>query len=172
MKESDLNKLLTNPNLVQEKINNFLKNKILKKQSIDKDEIHGHTLKSDHNLRFISGNITLGFLDWAIVGCYYACYHAALSLILTKGYSSKNHLATLNVLIKEFYKKGLDKDDLELISNFLDYQDVLFYVESKNKREDAAYSTKIKFEKNEAEQLRIKAVMFVSKIKSMIENLY
>ena len=52
----------------------------------------------------------------------------------------------------------------------LDYQDVLFYVESKNKREDAIYSTKTKFEKQEVEQLRIKTVLFVNKIKSILKD--
>ncbi|MDO8656989.1 MAG: hypothetical protein Q7K45_07170 [Nanoarchaeota archaeon] len=87
---------------------------------------------------------------------------------MTKGYTSKNHLATLCILIKEFYQQGLSLEDIETISNFLDYQDVLFYVESKNKREDATYSSKIKFTKEEVESLRIKAVLFVSKIKEMV----
>jgi len=57
-----------------------------------------------------------------------------------------------------------------MLSQLLDYQDVLFYVESKNKREDATYSTKTKFDKPEVEQLRIKAALFVSKIKSILKN--
>ena len=43
-------------------------------------------------------------------------------------------------------------------------------VESKNKREDATYSTKILYTKKEAEQLRIKATLFVSKIKELVKN--
>ena len=87
---------------------------------------------------------------------------------MKSGYSSKNHLATLCVLIQKYYRKELNKEDIELIAHFLDYQDLLFYVESKNKREDAAYSTKVAFEKKEVEQLRIKAVLFVSKVKSIL----
>jgi len=41
-------------------------------------------------------------------------------------------------------------------------------VESKNKREDAAYSTKTKFTINETKLLKTKAALFVSKIKSII----
>ena len=167
MKEYDLNKLLSNSQLVEEKISEFIEEKTLKMQPAEEEEVKGHMLKADHNLRFVSENIRLGFLDWAITGCYYACYHAALSLIITKGYTSKNHLATLCVLIKHFYQKGLGKEDIEILSGLLDYSDLLFYVESKNKREDAAYSTKTKFDKKEAEQLRIKAAMFVTKIKAM-----
>lgn len=170
MKEYDLNNLLNNLNIVKEKIEDFLKTGILKKQKIEKEEIKGHILKAEHNLRFVKENINLDFLDWAITGCYYACYHVALSLILTKGFSSKNHLATLCILIDKFYQKGLSKEDIETISEFIDYHDLLFYIESKNKREKATYSTKTSFDKKEAEKLRVKAALFVSKIKSIIEN--
>ncbi|MFH0869417.1 MAG: HEPN domain-containing protein [archaeon] len=168
MKEYDLNKLLRDKDLVDEKIKEFQAKGTLKTVKEDTYELQGHLLKADHNLRFVSENMRMGFNDWAITGCYYACYHAALALILTKGYFSKNHLATLCVLIKEFYKNGLNQEDIQILSQLLDYQDVLFYVESKNKREDATYSTKLKFDKSEVEVLRIKAALFVSKIKSMI----
>ena len=98
-----------------------------------------------------------------MTGCYYTCYHAALALIQTKGYTSKNHLATLCVIIKEFYRKELTKEDIEILSNFMDYEDILFYVETKNKREDATYSTKTLFDKKEIERLRIQAALFVNK---------
>jgi len=83
---------------------------------------------------------------------------------------TKESLATLCVIIKEFYKKELTKEDLEILSNFLDYEDVLFYVEIKNKREDATYSTKTLFDKKEVERLRIQATMFVNKIKDILKE--
>jgi len=171
MKEYDLRQLINTPELVNEKIAEFARKEILRKQAIDSAEINGHILKAENNLRFVSEIIKLKFYDWAITGCYYACYHAASALILEKGYSSKNHLATLCVLIKEFYKKGLTAEDIELFSQFLDYQDVLFYVESKNKRENATYSTKTIFEKNEAEKLRINASIFINKLINIIKNI-
>jgi len=170
MREYDLNHMLKNPDLVDVKIKEFLENKVIKKQNVDFEEIKGHILKADNNLRFVLENIRLGFLDWAIAGCYYACYHAALGVILTKGYSSKNHLATLCILIKYLYKKELNEKDIKTLSEFIDYQDLLFYVESKNKREDATYSTKSKFDKNEVERLRIKAVLLVAKFRSILEK--
>ena len=103
-----------------------------------------------------------------ITGCYYASYHSALALILTKNYSSKNHLATLLILIKEFYKKGLNKQEIEDLAKLLDYQDILFYVESKDKRERATYTTKINYDKKEVEELKLKSSLFVSKIKNML----
>lgn len=170
MREHDLKQLLENKELLDSKIEEFLAKKILFKQRQDNEEAQGHLQKAEHNLRFIHENLKLGFLDWSITGCYYACYHAALALIITKGYSSKNHLATLCVIIKEFYKKDLTKEDIEILSNMLDYQDVLFYVESKNRREDATYSTKTRFSKQEVEQLRIKANSFVTKIKNILNE--
>ena len=142
----------------------------MKLQKHNIEEIEGHILKAEHNLTFVKDNIKLNHLDWAITGCYYASYHAASALIMTRDYASKNHLATLLILTKEFYKKELTREDIKNFAELLDYQDILFYVESKNKREDATYSTKILYTKEEAEQLRIKATLFVSKIKELIKN--
>ncbi|MFA6089128.1 MAG: HEPN domain-containing protein [Candidatus Woesearchaeota archaeon] len=168
MKQYDLDKYLNNSKLLDEKIDEFIKKGILKIEKQNNDEIQGHLLKSGRNLKFVNDVIKLNYFDWAITGCYYASYHSALALILTKNYSSKNHLATLLVIIKEFYNNGLDKEDIQTLINLLDYQDILFYVESKNKREDATYSTKTNYTKQEVEQLRIKATFFVSKIKSIL----
>lgn len=170
MKEYDLQKLINNTEIVEERIKEFMEKNVLFKQDVDKEEIKGHILKSESNLRFVATITKEKFFDWALTGCYYTCYHAALALIQTKGYTSKNHLATLCVIIKEFYKKELTREDIELLSNFLDYEDVLFYVETKNKREDATYSTKTLFDKKEVERLRIQATMFVNKIKDILSE--
>ena len=55
-----------------------------------------------------------------------------------------------------------------MLSKFLDYHDIMFYVESKNKREDATYSTRLLFDKKEVEDARLKAVLFVNKIKGIL----
>lgn len=99
MKEYDLNKLLNDESLVETLIQRFMKEGILMKQREDIYEIKGHISKAEHNLRFVVENVKLDFIDWAITGCYYASYHAALSLLMKRGYSSKNHLATLCILI-------------------------------------------------------------------------
>ncbi len=109
--------------------------------------------------------------DWCITGCYYAVYHAALALLIQKGYTSKNHDATLCILIKKYLNQDINEKDIELINSFfLDYQDLLFYVQSKNKREEASYSTRKIFDKNTVEDLRIKAILFIDKAKEIIEN--
>ena len=171
MKAYDLNKLLENKEFLQAKINEFLKKEIIKEQPVILEEIKGHIAKAENNLIFVKDNIRLGHFDWCITGCYYASYHAVLALIMTKGYSSKNHLATLCMLIREFYKQGIDKEDIQLMDSlFIDYHDLIFYVASKNKREDATYSSKRAYDKNMAEELRIKASLFIDKLKHIIEN--
>ena len=164
----ELNVYLNDEEKLNNKLNELINNKTIKQQDIDEDEIRGHIMKSVHNLKFITDNIKLKYFDWAIIGCYYASYHSALALILTKNYSSKNHLATLLILIKEFYNRGLNKQELEDLAKLLDYQDILFYVESKDKREKATYTTRINFDKKEVEEIKLKSSLFVSKIKNML----
>ncbi len=166
-----LNKLLSSDAIVSEKIKQYLADRTISKASPDKQEIKGHLMKADHNLKFVSDNIGLGHFDWCITGCYYAVYQAALALIISKGYYSKSHDATLCILIKEYYGKGVSADEIELLNKFfLDYQEILFYVQSKEKREDASYSTRIMFDKPIVNEFRIKAALFVDKTKQIMES--
>lgn len=167
----DLNRLIKDSALVNYKIENYIEKGILKKQPLDKSEIEGHIEKAKHNLDFVLDNMRMNHYDWCITGCYYAVYHAALALLIQKGYTSKNHDATLCILIKEYLNQDINEKDIELINSFfLDYQDLLFYVQSKNKREEASYSTRKIFDKNTVEDLRIKAILFIDKAKEIIEN--
>jgi uncharacterized protein (UPF0332 family) len=96
-------------------------------------------------------------------------YHSALALALSKGYSSKNHDATLCILIKEFYNKGVNEEDLELFNQlFISYIDLIVYIEAKNKREEATYSTKYEFTKETVEDLRDKTIQFTSKSQEIL----
>ncbi len=169
MQEYDLHKLMNSKELLSERIQYFTEKSILKNQDVDKEEIKGHLLKAEHNLRFAT-TLSEEFLDWVIAACYYSSYHAAIALLLTKGFSSKNHLATLCILIREFYGNGLNKEDITALSQLLDYKDILFYVESKNKREHATYSAKIAFDKKDVDPLKMKAALFVSKIKTLLKG--
>lgn len=171
MKEFDLKLLINKKDFLNQKIEEFKKDKILKKQMPDKEEVKGHIEKAMHNLNFVKDNLRMGYKDWCVTGCYYASYHMVLALIMTKGYASKNHLATLCVLIKEFYQNGIEMEDIEMINNlFIDYQDLIFYVESKNKREEATYSSKKIYDEKMVETLRVKTVLFANKVKELIST--
>ena len=166
-----LNKLLTDFAIVSEKMKQYLSDGTIKNAQANAEEVKGHLLKADSNLRFVHDNLKLGYFDWCITGGYYAVYHAALALSILKGYYSKSHDASLCILIKEYYKRGISAEEITLLNKFFfDHQEILFYVQSKQKREDATYSTKIKFDKSIVEELRLKAILFVDKSKQIIAN--
>ena len=171
MNEKQLKKLLDNSNIVDKKIDFYIKKKALVKQEFDEAEMKGHIEKAEHNFNFIQDILKQDYTDWAIVGCYYANYHIALALLLKKGFSSKNHDATLCILIKHYYLNGLSREDIELINKtYLDNNDILFYVQSKQEREKASYSSQIIFDKNLVSDLRLKTLLFVNKGKEIIEK--
>lgn len=169
MDETELKKLLKDEKYLQYKIDLYITTKVINQQEITLGEIQGHMQKSEHNLLFVKDN-SVKYSDWAIVGCYYSAYHAALALILNKGFSSKNHDATLCLLIKYYYK-DLTEEELELLNFiYLDNQDILFYVESKQEREKASYSSQLEFDKKRIKDLLMKTVLFVNKCKEILKN--
>ena len=167
MDEKELKRLLEDKEYLERRILFYQKNNILF-QSDSKYEIKGHLEKARHNLSFLK-EIKSEYNDWMLVACYYAAYHAALALILSRGYFSKNHDATLCILIKEFYTTELSKEDI-LLLNLFDAQELLFYVESKQKREEASYSTKTKFDIQEVNSLKLKTTFFINKAQKIIES--
>ena len=122
-------------------------------------------------MEFVTDISKKKYSDWIITGCYYVIYHAVLSLILNKGYNSKNHDATLCVLIKEYFNEKINLEEIKLINKlFIDYNDLIFYVHSKNKRQEATYSTKYNFSVSLMENLIQKARFFVSKVEAILFN--
>ena len=149
----------------------YLSTKKIKKEIEIKDIIQGHLSKADHNLKFVKSTLELkDFNDWAIVSAYYSIYHASLALCALKGYSTKDHLATLLILIRDFYQKELNKEEIEMVSKTtLEKEEVLYYIEAKSERKKASYSTNILFDEKEAENLQEKAINFVNKAKEIID---
>lgn len=150
----------------------YLKKRKIKTETEKKELVKGHLEKADHNLKFVKSTMELKeFNDWAIVSAYYSIYHASLALCALKGYSTKDHFATLLIIIKEFYNKGLSKEEIETVGRTtIEKEEVLYYIEAKTKRTKASYSTQKIFDKNEAESLRLKAIDFVNKAKGIIDS--
>ncbi len=163
---------LEDENKVEEDFSTYLENKKIKKESEVKTLVDGHIQKANHNLKFVKSTLDLQeFNDWAIVSAYYAIYHASLALCALNGYATKDHNATLLVLIREFYKKELNEEEIALLGDTtIEKEEVLYYVEAKTKRHHASYSTKVDFERSQIEFLRLKAIAFVSKAKDIIEH--
>ncbi len=172
MREHELRGLLASSQMREEKVGSHLRQGLLIRREPAGSEISGHAAKAGHNLQFTADALRWGYTDWALVGCYYAAYHMALALILTKGYFSKNHDATLCALIKEYYRASLTAEDLALFNNlYLDEHDILFYVQSWQERERASYSSKLAFERRTVEDILLKTRLFVSKCRSMLGRL-
>ena len=166
-----LRRLITNPVLLDKRIKFYESKKVIQKVPLDMEEIKGHIFKSEHNLKFVLDNMKLGYYDWCITGCYYAIYQIALALIRAKQVYSKNHDATLCLLARDYYKEGITQQDIELINIFfLDYQDLLIYVHTKDKREEASYSSKYNFDKDKVEELRIKTIDFINKARGILDS--
>jgi len=169
MNEKRLNVILKNKKELEKQINFFIKKKVLFRDRYDEFELRGHLEKAKHNLKFVNDNFKIGYLDWVITGCYYAVYHSVLSLILSKGYFSKNHDASLCVLIKEFYLEF--SKDINFVNNlFIDYNDVCFYVQSRNKRELASYSSSFVFSKKEVKEIIDRTILFVNKVEEILNE--
>ncbi|MBI5872351.1 DNA-binding protein [archaeon] len=162
---------LENEERRQKDFERYSKSKKIKSEIEIKELVQGHIDKADHNLKFVKTTLELGeFNDWAIVSAYYSIYHASLALCALRGYSTKDHLATLLILIKEFYKKQLNREEIEMVSKTtIQKEEVLYYVKAKIQRSKASYSTKILFDEKETENLQKKAISFVNKVKEIIE---
>lgn len=159
--------------------NKYIEEEIVNIENEKKDLSKSHLNKLDYNLDFVNNLLKQKkFYDWVIVGCYYTIYHAALALLSVKGYSSKNNSATLCALIHLYYRDldteeetSLTKEDIELIAkSSIDKEEVTYFVEAKNKRETTPYGVGEEFNKNQAEKLKVKTVLFVNKTKEILEK--
>jgi len=170
---------------MNERVMNWLKNKadldksyrdyidrrIIQKVPPSTNLVKAHIEKSDHNLEFSYFLFTQDkFLDWIVVGLYYAVYHASLALLASKGFSSKDHTATLCFLIKHYSE--FSEEDIKLYYDLLITQEeIQFYTTLKRERQKASYSTAKAFDEETVKELREKAIGFINKVKTILESL-
>lgn len=144
----------------------YIKNKTLTKTG---SNLSGaHMAKADHNMEFVDFVLANDkFLDWCIIGLYYSIYHASLALLSKKGFSSKDHNATLCFLIKNFSE--FSKEDLELIDNLqIKRDEIEFYAGLREERKKASYSTNLLFNKSDINNFKQKSISLINKIKSIL----
>ncbi|MEK6915656.1 MAG: HEPN domain-containing protein [Nanoarchaeota archaeon] len=152
----------------------YLKKDLIKKENETIFLSASHLKKAEYNIDFV--NLLMDskkFYDWIIVGCYYTIYHSALALITKKGFSSKNHLATLCALIKFYYSRNkiLKKEEIELVSkSSLQKEEVSYFVYAKEKRETASYGISEEFNKSEAEDIHKKTIKFLNRCREILES--
>ena len=135
----------------------------------NKELVNSHLKKARHNIEFYKLNKDYHkFNDWLIVALYYSLYHSALALITNRNYSSKNHYATILILIKEY---SITKDEVKLLNELsISKEDAELYTNLKGDRHDASYATNIKFSKETIEDYETKVLDFVNKTEEILQS--
>lgn len=149
---------------------NYLKRRIIRRMPRSQNLIDAHIEKADHNLEFSYFLLNQDrFLDWTIVGLYYAVYHASLALLAESGFSSKDHTATLCFLIRDYSE--FSEEDINLYYDLaITQEEIQFYTRLKSERQKASYSTGIVYDEEHVGHLREKAIMFVNKAKTILQR--
>ena len=164
----NIDKLFEDKKLLEEKYTFFLKKGLLVNIGNNEDLVVAHLEKAKHNMLFFEKNIDdLQFNDWLIVTLYYALYHAVLALIVKKGYSSKNHTASLVFLIKNYSQL---KEDIFLVHELsIKKEDVELYTKLKEDRHKASYESKVNFTSKNIHDYKQKVKDFIQKAEELVQ---
>jgi uncharacterized protein (UPF0332 family) len=161
---------LSNKAELDKSYKDYMDRRIIQKIPVSTNLVKAHIEKSDHNLEFSYFLFTQNkFIDWIVVGLYYAVYHASLALLANKGFSSKDHTATLCFLIKHYSE--FSEEDIRLYYDLLlTQEEIQFYTTLKRERQKASYTTVKAFDEEKVKELREKAIGFVNKVKTILES--
>jgi len=173
---------LINKKVLEKDFKSYLRDKVIRKISLNLRLVEVHLDKAFHNLDF--ANFTLKnqdkinkrleeetYFDWVIVISYYAMYHSAMALLYRLGYKTSNHFATIRVLCRECLGKTLERYDIEKLSRIfeLSKEEIKEIGRAKERREKASYSGSIFFERYLAETTIEDARKFINKIADILE---
>jgi uncharacterized protein (UPF0332 family) len=165
----DIDRLFSDKNYLEKELNFFTSKKHIKIIKENKELVQSHIKKARHNLEFYKLNKQHNkFNDWLIVALYYALYHSALALITNKNFSSKNHYATILILIKEY---SITRDEAKLLDELsINKEDAELYTNLKDDRHDASYATNIKFTKETVTDYETKVLDFINKTEELTQK--
>lgn len=164
----NIKKLFENKEYLEREIEFFKTKKQIKLIQENKELVQSHLKKARHNLEFFKLNKEHHkFNDWLIVTLYYSLYHSALALITNKNYSSKNHYATILILIKEY---SISEEEANLIKNLsINKEDAELYTNLKEDRHDASYATNIKFDEETIKKYEEEVLDFMNKTEELLK---
>ena len=165
----NIDKLFSDNQHLEKELNFFISKKHIKIIQENKELARSHIKKARHNIEFYKLNKQYNkFNDWLIVALYYSLYHSALALITNKNYSSKNHYATILILIKEY---SITKDEAKLLNDLsINKEDAELYTDLKEDRHDASYATDIKFDQEAIIDYENKVLDFINKAEELIQR--
>ena len=165
----NIDKLFLDKQYVEKELDFFITKKHIKKIKENKKLVSSHLKKARHNIEFYKLNKEhTKFNDWLIVTLYYALYHSALALITNRNFSSKNHYATILILIKEY---AITRDEAKLLNDLsINKEDAELYTNLKDDRHDASYATNSKFSQEIIEDYENKVLDFINKTEELIQQ--
>ncbi|MFH1589903.1 MAG: DNA-binding protein [archaeon] len=165
----NINKLFEDKNYLAEELNFFISKNQIKRTGKNEELVISHLKKAKHNLEFFKLNKQhQKFNDWLIVTLYYSLYHCALALITNKKYASKNHYATILILIKEY---SITRDEAKLLKELsINKEDAELYTNLKEDRHNASYSTQDKFNQETIRDYENQVLDFINKTEELIQN--
>ncbi|MEK6887125.1 MAG: DNA-binding protein [Nanoarchaeota archaeon] len=165
----NIDKLFTNKKLLEDKINFFIIKEQIWVIAKNKELAVSHIKKARHNIEFYKLNkVHNKFNDWLVVALYYALYHSALALITNRNYASKNHYATILILIKEY---SITENEAKLLNDLsISKEDAELYTNLKGDRHDASYATNIKFDQKIINDYENKVLDFINKAEELIQK--
>mgnify|MGYP005838376243 CR=1 FL=1 len=165
----NIDKLFSNKELLEKELKFFKDRKHVKIIEENEELVGAHIKKARHNMKFFRKNNDDGeFNDWLIVILYYSLYHAALALITEKKYTSKNHYATILLLIKEY---SITREEARLMQKLsISREDAELYTNLKEDRHDASYSSDTRFESETIKDYEHKVIDFLNKTEEIIIN--
>ena len=164
----NIDELFTNKEHLDKEILFYTNKKQIRTIKQNKELVEAHIKKARHNIAFytINKNNT-NFNDWLIVILYYSLYHCALALITKKQYSSKNHYATILLLIKEY---AISKEEAQLIKELsINKEDAKLYTNLKEDRHNASYHTNTLFNKEKMHYYEDNVLDFMNKTEALIK---
>ena len=165
----NIDKLFNDKEYLNKEIEFFISKKQLRKIESNKELVQSHLKKARHNLEFFKLNKSnIDFNDWLIVTLYYSLYHMALALIINKNYTSKNHYATILILIKEY---SITKEEIDLINELsINKKDAQLYTDLKEDRHKASYTTNSIFSEEIINNYESRILDFINKTEDIIQN--
>ncbi len=165
----DIDRLFSDRQYLEKELDFFIRKKHIKIIQENKELVQSHIKKARHNLGFYKLNKQYPeFNDWLIVTLYYALYHSALALITDKNYSSKNHYATILILIKEY---SITEAEAKLLNELsINKEDAELYTNLRDDRHDASYATNIKFGKEIITDYEDKVLDFINKTEELMQK--
>ena len=165
----NIDKLFSDKEYLKKEIYFFMAKKQIRTIGNNPELVKSHLKKARHNLEFYRLNKEHAkFNDWLIVTLYYSLYHSALALVTNRNYSSKNHYATILMLIKEY---AITRDEARLLNELsINKEDAELYTSLKDDQHDASYATNIKFSQETIKDYENKVLDFVNKAEELMRG--